>query len=100
MAKNVNIGLVQMSCTASKAENIEKIRIYPNPASTEIYLDLTGTSNPIEGLRIVSITGQELKYYLKTDRTIDISTLIEGIYILQIELEGGEQINKRVLILR
>jgi len=81
-------------------EVIEEIRIYPNPASTEIYIDLTGSSNKIESLQLVSISGQVLKHYQKADNAIDISTLSEGMYILQIELFGGVQINKRVLILR
>jgi len=75
------------------------IKIYPNPASTEIYIDLTGSNNQIEHLRIVSINGQALIQSRKAD-FINISTLSDGVYILQIELAGGAQINKRVLILR
>lgn len=80
-------------------EEPEEIRIYPNPASTEIYIDLTGSNNQIENLRIVSIQGQVLNQSRKADR-INISALSEGVYILQIELAGGEQISKKVLILR
>jgi hypothetical protein len=78
---------------------MEQIRIYPNPASTEIHIDFTGGKNQIERLRIVSIQGQALIQSRKTDR-INISTLSEGVYILQIELAGGSKISKRVLILR
>lgn len=91
---------VQYTLTGLAEKDPDGIRIYPNPASTEFHIDLTGSSNPIEGLRIVSINGQVLKHYRKSDPIIDIATLIEGVYILQIELAGGEQINKRVLILR
>lgn len=75
------------------------IKIYPNPASTELYIDLTGSNHQIEHLRIVSINGQVQIQSRKAD-FINISTLSEGVYILQIELAGGAQINKRVLILR
>ena len=77
----------------------DRIKIYPNPASTDFYIDLTGSNNQIENLRIVSIHGQVLKQTRKAGR-INISTLSEGVYILQIELAGGEQISKGVLILR
>lgn len=77
---------------------LEEVRIYPNPASTEIHVDLTGSNNPIEGLRIISINGQVLKHYRKAGQTIDISSLNEGMYILQIELADGVKVNKRVLI--
>lgn len=93
---------VQYTLTGLSEQGIEEMRIYPNPASTEIYIDLTGSSNSniIEGLQIVSMNGQVLKNYGENNRIIDISALIEGLYILQINLSDGEQINKRVLILR
>jgi len=91
---------VQFTIIGLSEEDMERIKIYPNPASTEIYIDLTGINNQIESLRIVSIHGQVLKHYRKNDRKIDISALGEGVYILQIELVGGDQINRRVLILR
>jgi hypothetical protein len=75
------------------------IKIYPNPASTEIYIDVTGSHHQIENLRIISMFGQVLNQSQKS-YSIDISTLSEGVYILQIELTGGEQISKTVLILR
>ncbi|MBL7791131.1 MAG: T9SS type A sorting domain-containing protein, partial [Saprospiraceae bacterium] len=81
-------------------EDEEGISIYPNPASTAIYIDLSESSNPIERLQLISINGQVLNAYRKTDQLIDISTLSEGVYILKIELAGGKQINKRVLILK
>ena len=77
----------------------DEIKIYPNPSSTEIYIDLKGINNQIENLRIVSITGRVLIQSRKAD-FLNISTLSEGVYILQIELAGGEQISKRVFILR
>jgi hypothetical protein len=80
-------------------ENPQGIKIYPNPASTEIYIDFTGINEQIENLRIVSINGQVLIKSGKAD-LINVSALSEGVYILQIELAGGEQISKKVLILR
>lgn len=81
-------------------EHIEGLKIYPNPASSEIYIDLSESNHRIERLKIVSINGQILNYHLKTNRVIDISSLNEGMYILQIELDNGARINKRVLVLR
>jgi hypothetical protein len=89
----------QFILTRLNEEETEGLRIYPNPASTEIYIDLTGSNNQIESLRIVSIHGQVLTQSRKADR-INISALKEGVYLLQIELAGGLQKSKRVLILR
>jgi hypothetical protein len=89
----------QFTITGFTEENPQGIKIYPNPASTEIYIDLTGSNEQIENLRIVSINGQVLIKSGKAD-LINVSALSEGVYILQIELAGGEQISKKVLILR
>jgi len=80
-------------------QDMVEVKVYPNPASTEIYVDLTESSIQVENLRIVSITGQVLNHSRNAYR-INVSALSEGLYILQIELAGGEQISRRVLILR
>jgi hypothetical protein len=89
----------QFTLTSLTEEDPQGIKIYPNPASTEIYIDLTGCNEQIENLRIVSINGQVLIQSGKAD-LINVSALSEGVYILQIELAGGEKISKKVLILR
>ena len=89
----------QFTVNSLTEEDPQVIKIYPNPASTEIYIDLTGCNEQIENLRIVSINGQVLIQSGKAD-LINVSALSEGVYILQIELAGGEQISKKVLILR
>jgi hypothetical protein len=80
-------------------EDPEGIKIYPNPASTEIHIDLTGSGQQIDNLRMVSIHGQVIIQSGKAD-LINVSALSEGTYILQIELAGEEQISKKILILR
>jgi hypothetical protein len=90
---------VQFIISGLSEKDAEKIKIFPNPASTVIYVDLSGSNDQIENLRLVSIHGQVLNESRKADR-INISALREGLYILQIQLSGGEKISKRVLILR
>lgn len=89
----------QFTLTSLTEEEPEGLRIYPNPASTEIYIELTASNEQIENLQLVSIQGQVLYQSRKADR-INISALSEGVYILQIKLASGVQISKRVLILR
>ena len=81
-------------------ELFQGIRIYPNPASTEIHIDVTDSNCQIENLQMISINGQVVKQYPKADRILDVVTLSNGIYILKIELANGAQINKRVIVLR
>ncbi len=91
---------VQYIISSSPEEAMKGIKIYPNPASTAIHIDLTESSSQIERLRIVSMHGQVIKQYRSDDRRIDISALNEGVYVLQIELASGVQINERVIVLK
>ncbi len=108
-----NIQLVTVvdfdSCQAStpylisdltKQELQEDIHLYPIPASTTIYLELPENSPKIERLQLISFNGQLLKQYKQTDRRLDIATLSNGLYILQIDRADGQQVNKRVVVLR
>ncbi len=85
---------------ALSEELMEGIKIYPNPASTEIHIDLIDSNHQIMTLQMISLNGQVVKEYQKADRTLDVSALSNGIYILKIELADGAQINKRVIVSR
>ena len=87
----------EFSILGLSEEFMQEIRIYPNPASTKIHIDVTDSSHQIENLQMISINGQVVKQYQKTDRIIDVTKLSNGIYILKIELADGTQINKRVI---
>lgn len=89
----------QYTITGVTEEAPERINLYPNPASTQIYIDLPESSDPIARWQIISINGQVLKQRQNADRVIDTSALSDGMYILQIELAGGATINKRFAIL-
>jgi hypothetical protein len=92
--------IIQFTTSGLPEQDAEEIIIYPNPASTEIYFDLTGGSGQIERLQFISINGQVIKHYEKPEYVIDVSTFSEGVYILQMELVGGTKINTRLMILR
>jgi hypothetical protein len=81
-------------------ELVQGIRIYPNPASTEIYIDVIDSSRQIETLQMISIHGQVVEKYQKADRILDVTALSKGIYILKIEMADGAQLNKRVIVFR
>lgn len=91
---------VQFTTSSVLETDTEGISIYPNPASTAIYIDLTKSSATIERSQLVSIHGQFINQYQNDARVIDISALTEGVYILHIELVGGKQINKRVIVMK
>ena len=81
-------------------ELMDGIKIYPNPASTDIHIDLIDSSLQIKTLRLISQNGQLINEYQKSDRILDITSIYTGVYILNIELTDGSQMNKRIIILR
>ena len=81
-------------------ELMDGIKIYPNPASTDIHIDLIDSSLQIKTLRLISQNGQLINEYQKSDRILDITSIYTGVYILNIELTDGSQMNKRIIILK
>lgn len=64
------------------AEKAKKLKIYPNPASTELYIDCSNLRN----FQIFNISGQLIRTQAASDSVpvhINISSLPTGTYILQ-----------------
>lgn len=89
----------QFTLSTTAVEEPMGVRVFPNPSSTEFNVYLSDTTNQIKSLRIVSIQGHVLLESQNTNRMM-ISTLSEGLYILQVELADGVRISKRVVIMR
>lgn len=75
------------------------LKVYPNPASTAINVELTDLSKSISDMKLVGINGRIISKFDNSLRVIDISPLNDGVYILQIKMADGTNINKRVIIL-
>lgn len=86
--------------SGSNESEEEAIHIYPNPAAYEIYLQLPEGGSQIDRIHLISVDGQVLKQYNRTDYALDVSTIQQGVYILQIQLANGSVINRKFLVLR
>ena len=91
---------MQFIINSSSEAQKDFVKIYPNPASTELYIDLSESDQQIHRIQLLSIEGQMVKNYRNTERVIDLSALNSGMYILSIELMNGQRINQRVLVVR
>ncbi|MFC2102463.1 T9SS type A sorting domain-containing protein [Bacteroidota bacterium] len=86
---------VQLICESSSISDynaLNLISIYPNPASNNITIE-----TPTKGsLSILNINGQVLLQQEVTEpsTTIDVSTLLDGIYTLRLVGEKGVQVGK------
>ncbi|KAA3622072.1 MAG: T9SS C-terminal target domain-containing protein [Flavobacterium sp.] len=66
--------------------------IYPNPASEILTISSEGIV--VESLSVYSITGQRIIYTNDPTNQIDVSSLSEGLYLLEITSENGRQVQK------
>jgi hypothetical protein len=79
------------------------IKIYPNPASDNITINLTGLKN-LSGLclNIYNIQGQLLlQQTLNQNNTeIDISQLEQGVYVAKIKLDDGSVLQEKFVVVK
>jgi hypothetical protein len=80
------------------SEPIGNITVYPNPASTNITISMPTTPQKNTTLIIIDITGKEvLKCELTKDKkVVDISALVQGLYILRVADDRTVMVSKLV----
>jgi hypothetical protein len=74
-----------------------KIRIYPNPADRDVYIESDGL--PIREIRLINMVGENVQNIIPASRTVymDISALPKGIYILEISTVQGSTRHKLLI---
>jgi len=72
--------------TTEKADHT--IKIYPNPAKDRVFIKENGNIRSIE---IFSLTGRLIKTLDKSSKSIDISDMMKGVYLIRIKSEGTDQ---------
>ncbi len=67
----------------SKNDNLS---IYPNPVNTNLYIDTEGT---VENIQIFNLKGQLIIAVKDNAKTIDVSELSNGVYVIQVKTDLG-----------
>ncbi len=73
----------------------EGLSIYPNPANYDVTIS---SKSLMTGISIFDVNGRKLQQYIPNENeiTIELSTISQGVYILQIESEEGVYTEKLV----
>lgn len=74
-------------------------KAYPNPTTGSLYVDLEG-SNKIESIQVLDLAGQiqmEVSNVASSNTHVDLSSLTNGYYIVQIATEKGLATQKVIL---
>lgn len=77
-----------------------EIQIYPNPASSFIYINLLDDNYAIKNISIIDILGQASTLTISNmnHKKIDISNLADGIYLIIAEFNNGyKQVEKLII---
>lgn len=79
--------------TAIEEIYIESIRIYPNPATEQVYLDFPSEVLPNVHYSIIDISGKALTNgSVRSNEQIDIGHFTTGVYLLSLQTKDGEKI--------
>lgn len=84
MSISIN-GFIGISDLASNTLNIS---LFPNPANEVVSLQVSDEIN-IQQISLFNTTGQEVKQFEKSNRSIDLQGIMSGLYILKITTNKG-----------
>jgi hypothetical protein len=82
----------------------EQIKVYPNPATDEIRIEVQGSKLKVQSVRVYDVAGrmvhgQQTTDYSKNEQNIilNINHVTQGLYFLQIEMSNGERVVRKVV---
>jgi len=79
-----------------KSIDVESIKVYPNPASNRLFLNIEDRST----VQLFSISGEAVsqRMSIEKDNGIDISALTAGYYVISIKLSDGRMVHRPIII--
>lgn len=93
-----NIAFVHgASLSVDEWESANTISIYPNPVKDILSISNRSSSSEDLNIRIYDITGKLVVEQTKIVKEINLNFLTKGIYVLEIEIEKGKLINKKIV---
>lgn len=84
------VGGVMLDVTDSK---LKSLTIFPNPAK-----DIINFSDEILNIRISDLSGKVIRQIPNPEKSINVSKLAKGTYIISATTKSGETINKKFII--
>jgi hypothetical protein len=84
----------ELLSSTNNVKNTIELEIYPNPATDRIYIK---SDHAFETAAIVAMNGQKTNAVINKDKSIDVSNLNSGIYILNL-FTNDKMITKKFII--
>lgn len=83
--------------SSSKENSIEKLSIYPNPATSGEIIYITTRFNDHKKIEIFNVLGKNVLSTTLSGNELNISSLDPGIYILKLK-EGNHKATRKLVI--
>ena len=101
---NFRLGKAAQPCTVGVEDEVEKenIKIYPNPAQTELHLDMPLLATDVAEVSIISLTGAQIvrKNNLNMNNLLDINSLQNGLYLCYVYKNNVLFATQKLVILK
>lgn len=91
----INGVMYSQNSVAESTEKTTPIQLLPNPTRGELHVANTVGQN-IKGIRVYDLYGRTLLQQNNTSDIIDISQLPAAVYLVEITMESGEMIRRKI----
>ena len=104
--EDYTIKVIDPTASVESIDDTENLSVYPNPASTKIFVilssseELAGKADGVKNLFLYNVLGEEIYAWKFTSNKheIDISALPKGIYFLKIITSEREQLTRKIIL--
>ena len=102
---SVNFSMMQGQTAVEEVSAFESLKLYPNPVSDRLTVNLISNTNGNLSIRLVNMMGQTLSYENITifngaiNHSLDVSEIVNGVYSVEVVLNREKQ-HQRVVISR
>lgn len=80
--------------TSTKSMQSQSVRVYPNPTNGIVNIQ---SDSKIKKSVVYNMNGQQVFTQLNANSTLNLAHLAKGNYIIQIELENGQQMQSKMI---
>lgn len=101
---SVQTEVAVISAIRSTATLSTSITVYPNPAQHTAIINYEATQNQSVTIRLYDVTGKQVQEWTTLNangqQSMDVSTLVNGIYIVEVETENGSLGREKLIVVQ
>ena len=100
---SIDFSMMQGQTAVNEVNAIEQLTLYPNPANDKITISLMSNTAGDLSIRLVNMMGQTLRtkkvtiYNEATNHSLDVSEIANGVYSVEVVLNGEKQYQRVVI---